>query len=159
MPFLVRLSAFLVAHRIETKSLWFKSTWTSAARAFKRATGSASPSDAKTPRSRSSAVAHSACSPSVGVRPSTRSNAETTKAARAAAVSLSPTSLSIAVGDLRAPRQRHAAIDQGQGLLGHDRFVAAVAFLNARGVEHDQKGNAIAACVPVVDRATVDGLG
>ena len=86
-----------IAHRIETKSLWFKSTWTSAARALTWAGWLRFAVSVRKPlRSRSSARAHSACSPTVGARPSNRSKAETTNADRAVAVSLSPTSLSIA---------------------------------------------------------------
>src|SRR5262249_7571283 len=69
-------------HRIETKSLWFKSTCTNAERA--RASGELAffPSEAKESARRARPVAHSSRSESVAVLPSIRSKAQLTKAPR-----------------------------------------------------------------------------
>ena len=150
----------VAAHRIETKSLWFKSTWTSAARAFRWGSVPALRSDTKTPLEPLKRI--SAFGP-LAVR---RRSAQHALERRDARKPIGPRAyrfrrprLSIVAAISAARCQRNLAIGQGQGLLGHDRFVAAVAFLDARGIEHDQKWNAIAACVAVIDRAAVDGLG
>ena len=114
-------------HRIETKSLWFSSTWTSAARA--RGSGgrpgfasdaNASASRARPERTRP-APPRSAPGRGCARRPSPRR--------RLAPRGRPPTSRSITAAISAARVSDHPAVGQCQRLLRHDRLVASVALL------------------------------